>query len=76
VSFNIQARKGYYAPKKASNAEETARGEIEASVFSRDELSELPVELHTQFFKSNAKDATLSVICRELSASLYEVCRS
>jgi VWFA-related protein len=64
VSFNIQARKGYYAPKKASNAEETAKGEIEASVFSRDELSELPVELHTQFFKSSDKDATLSVVCR------------
>jgi hypothetical protein len=33
-------------------------------VFSRDELSELPVELHTQFFKSSEKGATLSVICR------------
>ena len=64
VSLNVQARKGYYAPKKASNAEETARGEIEASVFSRDELSELPVELHTQFFKASEKDATISVVCR------------
>jgi VWFA-related protein len=64
VSFNIQARKGYYAPKKASNAEETAKAEIEESVFSRDELSELPVELHTQFFKASEKDATISVVCR------------
>jgi VWFA-related protein len=64
VSLNIKARKGYYAPKKASTAEETARGEIEASVFSRDELSELPVELHTQFYKSSEKDATISVVCR------------
>jgi hypothetical protein len=64
MSLNIQARKGYYAPKKASNAEETARGEIEESVFSRDELSELPVELHTQFFKTSEKDATIAVVCR------------
>ncbi len=64
VSFNIQARKGYYAPKKASNAEETARGEIEESVFSRDELRELPVELHTQYFKSSEKDASIAVVCR------------
>jgi len=64
LSLNIQARKGYYAPKKASNAEETAKAEIEESVFSRDELSELPVELHTQFFKASEKDATISVVCR------------
>ena len=64
VSFNIRARKGYYAPRKASNAVETAKAEIEESIFSRDELSDLPVELHTQFFKSSEKDATISVLCR------------
>ena len=62
--MDIQARKGYYAPKKLSNAEETAKEEIEEALFSREEMSELPVELHTQFFKSSAKDATLSVLCR------------
>ena len=64
VSFNLQARKGYYAPKKASSAEETAKGEIEEALFSRDEMSDLPVELHTQFFKSSDKDATIAVVCR------------
>jgi VWFA-related protein len=64
VSFHVQARQGYYAPKKASNAEETAKEEIEDSVFSREELSDLPVELHTQFFKNADKDATLSILCR------------
>jgi len=62
--LNITARKGFYAPKKASNAEETAKEEIEDSVFSRDELSDLPVELHTQYFKSSDKDATIAVVCR------------
>jgi hypothetical protein len=64
VAFNIQARKGYYAPRKSSNAEENAKEEIEDAVFSREEMSDLPVELHTQFFKNGDKDATLSVLCR------------
>ncbi len=64
VSFNVQARKGYYAPKKASTAEENAKEEIEESLFSREELSELPVELHTQYFKASEKDATIAVVCR------------
>ena len=59
----IQARKGYYAPKKLPNAVETAAREIEEAVFSNEEQSELPVELHTQFFKGD-KDATLAVLCR------------
>jgi hypothetical protein len=64
VSLNIQARKGYYAPKKASTAEETAKEEIEEALFSRDELGDLPVELHTKFFKANDKEATIGVVCR------------
>ena len=64
VSLNIQARKGYYAPKKASSAEENAKEEMEEAVFSREELSELPVELHTQYFKAGEKDATIAVVCR------------
>ncbi len=64
VSLNAQARKGYYAPKKLASAEETAKEEIEEALFSREELKELPVELHTQFFKSSDKDANIAVICR------------
>jgi hypothetical protein len=64
VSFNVQARKGYYAPKKTSNAAENAKEEIEEALFSREELGELPVELHTQFFKASDKDATIAVVCR------------
>jgi VWFA-related protein len=58
----IQARKGYYAPKKLSNAAETAKEEIEEALFSREEMSELPVELNTRYFKGD-KDATLTVLC-------------
>ena len=64
AGLDIQARKGYYAPKKLSDAAETAKQEIEEALFSRDEMHDLPVELHTQFFKTSDKDATLAVLCR------------
>jgi VWFA-related protein len=64
VALDVQARKGYYAPKKLSDAAETAKQEIEEALFSREEMNELPVELHTQFFKTSEKDATLAVVCR------------
>lgn len=50
--LTLTARHGYYAPKRTDDAAETARQEIEAALFSRDEMMELPIELHTQFFKS------------------------
>jgi VWFA-related protein len=63
AGLGIQARKGYYAPKKLTSAEDTAKQEIEEALFSRDELSEMPLELKTRFFKSSDKDATLTVMC-------------
>lgn len=48
--YEIQARKGYYAPKKADDPEERIKQEIAEAVFSRDEMGELPVEVQTQFF--------------------------
>jgi VWFA-related protein len=64
AGLDIQARKGYYAPKKLSDAAETAKQEIQEALFSRDEMHDLPVELRTQFFKTSDKDATLAVLCR------------
>jgi VWFA-related protein len=62
--LNIQARKGYYAPRQAASAVEKARQQIQDEVFSQEELHELPVELHTQFFKTTDDDAKLSVVVR------------
>lgn len=52
AGLNLVARRGYYAPKKLETAEETARQEIEEAVASREEMQDLPLEMHTQFFKS------------------------
>ncbi len=58
----LNARKGYYAPKRSESEAENARREIEEAVFSREETQEIPARLRTQFFKPTAKTAKLSVL--------------
>ncbi|MGA8151633.1 MAG: VWA domain-containing protein [Terriglobales bacterium] len=60
--LTLQARKGYYAPKQAPNPEEEAKQEIEDALFSQEEMHDLPVQLHTQFFKASDTDARLAVL--------------
>jgi VWFA-related protein len=64
AGLTLQARKGYYAPKHEVNAAEDAKRDIEEALFSRDEWRDIPVELHTQFFKSSDASAKLSVLAR------------
>jgi VWFA-related protein len=61
-NFNIQARRGYYAPKHAADPAEQDKQEIEEALFSHDELHDIPIELHTQFFKSSSDEAKLTVV--------------
>jgi hypothetical protein len=58
----VQARRGYFAPKHAADPAEEAKQEIEDALFSQDEVHDLPVQLHTQFFKSSDVDAKLTVV--------------
>jgi hypothetical protein len=60
----IGARTGYYAPRHLENAIETAKREIEEALFSREEMSDIPVEIHTQFFKSGENSARVSLIVK------------
>jgi len=62
AKYTIQSRNGYYAPRQAPNAEEEARQEIQEALFSQEEMRDLPVDLHTQFFKTTDVDAKLSVL--------------
>ena len=64
IGFTLQARRGYYAPKHEVNEAEEAKREIEEALYSRDEWHDIPVELHTQFFKSNDVSAKLSILAR------------
>ncbi len=60
--LNIQARRGYYAPKHSVGPTEQAKQEIEDAIFSQEELHNLPVKLHTQFFKASEDDVKLIVL--------------
>jgi VWFA-related protein len=60
----IQARRGYWAPQKALNEAEEAKEDIADAVFSRDEISEIPVDLQTRYFKPSDEKAELAVVAR------------
>jgi VWFA-related protein len=57
----LQARHGYFAPHGESDADATAKEEIQQAVFSQEELRELPMQCQTQFFRSN-EGVHLSVV--------------
>lgn len=62
--YNIQARRGYYAPRKVDDPEQQAKQEIAEAVFSQDEINELPLDLQTQYFKTTQTEAHLSVVSK------------
>lgn len=62
AGLTATARKGYYAPRHLSDPAETAKEEMREAVFSREELKELPIELHTQFFKPSNDTARVTVL--------------
>jgi VWFA-related protein len=62
--LTLQARRGYYAPKHFADPNEQAKQEIEDAMYSQEELHDLPVKLHTQFFKANDAYAKLVVLAQ------------
>ncbi|HEX3107274.1 MAG TPA: VWA domain-containing protein [Terriglobales bacterium] len=60
--YSIQARRGYFAPKQLNGPEQEAKQEIEDALFSQEELHDLPIDLHTQFFKPSDSEAKLTVL--------------
>jgi hypothetical protein len=62
--YQLQARRGYFVQPHAIDPVEQAKQDMEEAFFSRDVLGDLPVELHTQFFKIGASQAKLSILAR------------
>jgi VWFA-related protein len=60
--FTIQARHGYYAPRTMKNPAEAAKQEIQEAIFSQEEIHDVPIELQTQFFKTDPTQAKLAVL--------------
>ena len=62
--YSIQARNGYYATKKSVDPEEQAKQEVTETLFSREEITGIPVQVKTEFFKADDTSAQLSVLTR------------
>jgi len=62
--LNLQARRGYYAPRHEMDAAEETKEEIREAMFSREEMLGIGMNLDTQFFKSSDEKAKLSVLAR------------
>jgi VWFA-related protein len=62
TNYKIQARHGYFAPRHVVDPTEAAKQEIQEALFSQDEIRDLPVDLHTQFFKTDNYQAKLAVL--------------
>lgn len=62
TNYKIQARHGYYAPRHVVDPVEAAKQEIQEALFSQDEIRDLPVDLHMQFFKLDNYQAKLAVL--------------
>jgi len=60
--LKLQARRGYFAPKNTLSPEEQSKEEIQDAMYSQEEMHDLPVTLHTQFFKATDNDAKLIVL--------------
>jgi len=59
--FSMQARHGYYAPRKSEDPATQEKEEIREAVFSREETQDLPIDVHTQFFMKTESDACITV---------------
>ncbi len=60
--LSVQARHGYYAPKRSEDAASQEREEIREAVFSQEETHNLPIDVHTQFFMKTESDARITVL--------------
>lgn len=64
TGYEIEARRGYWAPAHAVDASESAREELKETFFSRDEISEIPLDVHAEFFKPADAKPQVSVVAR------------
>jgi VWFA-related protein len=60
--YTVQARRGFFAPKRGETPEQLAKQDIDDALFSQEEQQSLPIQLHLQYYKSDANNAKLSVL--------------
>jgi VWFA-related protein len=62
--LQVQARRGYFAPRKPNDPSVQEQEEIREAVFSHDEMHDLPIDVHTQFFMKSEANARVTVLTR------------
>ena len=60
--YTVQARRGFFAPKRGETPEQLAKQDIEDALFSQEEQQSIPIQLHLQYYKSDPGNAKLSVL--------------
>jgi VWFA-related protein len=60
--YTVQARRGFFAPKRGATPEQLAKQDIEDALFSQEEQQGVPVQLHLQYYKVDEMNAKLSVL--------------
>lgn len=61
AGLTLQARRGYWAPAHAADSAEAAQEELQETVFSRDEVQAIPLQVQTEFFESGDAKYGLTV---------------
>ena len=61
AAYQLQARRGYFAPKVIADPVEMAKQQVRDALFKQDEILDVPVDLKTQFFKTDAASAQLTI---------------
>jgi VWFA-related protein len=62
--YAVQARRGYFAPGGEHGHETPITGELEAAVYSQNESMHIPIEVHSQFYKTGEAEAHLTILTR------------
>ena len=60
--YTVQARVGYFAAKPASDPLKQGEADFHDALFAQDEMNEIPVDVHSNFFVKDANEASLAVL--------------
>ncbi len=60
--YDVQARRGFFAPKQDQTPDQLAKQDIEDAVFSQEEQATFPLQLHLQYFMTGTGNAKISVL--------------
>lgn len=61
-NLTVQARAGYFAAKPASDPLKQAESDFHDALFAQDEMNEIPLDVHSNFFLKQADQASLTVL--------------